>query len=258
MSEHSPLAVRMKEYEAATKAVLPRRTHTILRVDGRAFHTHLRGADKPFDRDFIALMGAVSRALCMEITGTVFAYAQSDEISLLITDFQRPDTQPWFGGIVQKMASVSASIATAEYNRLWSGEKPAHFDARVFTIPDPVEVANYFLWRQRDAVRNSISMAAQAHFSHKELQGVNSGDMQDMLFTQRNVNWNDYPDNCKRGSICVREIYTEDVAYTDGRTNEEVTVSAQRTRWITEDASHFTSNAADWLVKTIQGDREDV
>jgi tRNA(His) 5'-end guanylyltransferase len=246
----------MKEYEAVTLFVLPRRTYTILRVDGRAFHTYLRDAEKPFDMSFVADMGSVAQALCEEITGTVFAYAQSDEISLLITDFGRPDTQPWFGGVVQKMVSVAASVATARLNQMRPSGSTALFDARVYTIPDPVEVANYFLWRQRDTVRNSISMAAQAHFSHKELQGVNGGEMQDMLFTQKNINWNDYPDSTKRGRVCTREVYITDVTYTDGRTQEEVTVAAQRSRWVMQDAPHFTSNPLEWLATMVKQDME--
>src|SRR5690606_41509505 len=104
------------------------------------------------------------------ITGTAVADPRSDEIGLLLTDVATPQTQPWFGGVVAKQLSVSASLATAVVNERRPGKR-ALFDARVFTISDPVEVANYFLWRQRDAVRNSISMAAQAHFSHKRLHG---------------------------------------------------------------------------------------
>lgn len=257
MVDNTALGDRMKTYEEATRFVLPRRTYTILRVDGRAFHTYLRDAEKPFDQAFVADMGSVAQALCEEITGTLFAYAQSDEISLAIADFARPDTQPWFGGVVQKMVSVAASVATARLNQMRPSGSTPLFDARVYTIPEDSEVANYFLWRQRDAVRNSISMAAQAHFSHKELQGVSGNEMQDMLFTQRNINWNDYPAAVKRGRVCVRENYTTDVTYTDGRTHEEVTVSAQRNRWVMQDAPHFTANPIDWLMMKIQGVKED-
>lgn len=257
MSDSTSLGDRMKEYEEVTRFILPRRTHTIIRVDGRAFHTYLKGAVKPFDFEFMECMKVVTRELCDEVTGTVLAYTQSDEISLLVTDFKRQDTQPWFGGVIQKMASNAASVSSAWLTRLRLEERPAFFDARVYTIPDPVEVANYFIWRQRDAVRNSISMVAQHHFSHKELQGKNGNEMQDMLFTQRGVNWNDLPEFCKRGRVCIREDYMEDVTFDDKRTGEQVTVSAQRARWIVEDAPHFTANPADWLAQTIRVDRED-
>src|SRR5262249_28462896 len=149
-----------KRYERATRTVLPRRTYTLLRVDGRAFHSYLRDAARPYDLEFMADLDTVAAELCREIPGTVFAYVQSDEISVLTVDFDSTGTQPWFDGEVQKMVSLSAAIATAALNARRPG-RPATFDARVFTIADPVEVANYFVWRQRDAVRNSIAMAAQ-------------------------------------------------------------------------------------------------
>lgn len=227
----------MKLYEAATRAVLPPRTYTIIRCDGRAFHTYLRGAEKPFDEQFAADMDHVAAVLCTEISGSVFAYTQSDEISVLAADFTSAGTQPWFGGVIQKMASVSASIATAALCERRPG-KPATFDARVFTIPATVDVANFFIWRQRDAVRNSISMAAQARFSHRQLQGVGSGGMQEMLFTA-GINWNDYPDGLKRGRIIVRQSGEREVTFTHKRSGEEQTVTAMRSWWEARPAPHF-------------------
>jgi tRNA(His) 5'-end guanylyltransferase len=150
MSDTSALGDRMKRHEAAHRAVLPRRTYTVLRVDGRSFHNYLRGAAKPFDEQFMADMDAVAEALCSEITGSVFAYTQSDEVSILATDFATEQTEPWFGGVVAKQLSAAASLATAVLNERRPGRR-ALFDARVFTLSDPVEVANYFLWRQRRA-----------------------------------------------------------------------------------------------------------
>jgi len=250
MSDSTPLGDRMKRYESAHRAVLPRRTHTILRVDGRAFHTYLRGAEKPFDEQYMADMNVVAEALCAEISGAVFAYTQSDEISVLITDFATPQTQPWFDGVVAKLLSISASVATAVLNERRPGRR-ALFDARVFTISDPVEVANYFLWRQRDAVRNSISMAAQAHFPHKRLHGVTSGGMQELLFAEAGVNWNDYPDGCKRGRVTVRLTGERRVQYVDKRTSQVMQTTAVRSWWETTAAPHFTTKPSDWLADTI-------
>jgi tRNA(His) 5'-end guanylyltransferase len=180
----------------------------------------------------------------------VFAYTQSDEISVLVTDFSSIQTQPWFGGVVAKQLSVSASLATAVLNERRPGKR-ALFDARLFTISDPVEVANYFLWRQRDAVRNSISMAAQAHFSHKRLHGVSSGGMQELLYTEAGVNWNDYPDGCKRGRVTVRRTGERPVEYIDKRTQETVRTTAVRSWWETVPAPHFTTSPSDWLAEAI-------
>ena len=245
----------MKGYEAATRYVLPGRTYTIIRVDGRAFHSLLRHAEKPFDSIFMAVMDEVAGSMCAEVSGTVLSYQHSDEISLLVTDFGSVHTEAWFGGGVQKMASVAASAATAAFAELaLSLSKPigrALFDGRVFTIPSAVEVANYFLWRQRDCLRNSVSMAAQAHFSHKHLHGLSGGEMQELLWSQKGVNWNDYPDGAKRGRVCQRVTGNEAVTYTDKRSGQQVTTVAVRSHWVTEAAPHFTAEPGSFLAEVI-------
>jgi tRNA(His) 5'-end guanylyltransferase len=250
MTDSTDLGDRMKRYEATYRAVLPRRTFSLLRLDGRSFHSYLHGCQRPFDEQFMADMDAVAEALCNEIAGARFAYTQSDEISILVTDFATIQTEPWFGGVVAKQLSISASLATAVLNERRPGKR-ALFDARVFTLADPVEVANYFLWRQRDAVRNSISMAAQARFSHKRLHGVSSGQMQELLFTEHGINWNDYPDGCKRGRVAVRRTGERDVEYVDKRSSETVRTTAVRSWWETTAAPHFTTKPGDWLAEVI-------
>jgi tRNA(His) 5'-end guanylyltransferase len=251
----------MKLYEHATRHTLTPRTHTIIRVDGRAFHTFLRHADKPFDEAVMAAMDATAAALCKEISGAVLAYTQSDEVSVLVTDFGAANTQPWFGGVVQKVVSVAAAVATVAFNTEYAvhyDDATATFDARAFTIPDPVEVANYFVWRQRDAVRNAISMAAQSEFSHRELHGVNTNQMQELLWSQRDINFNDYPAGAKRGRVCVRRTRQEEVTYTDKRTTQMRTVQAMRSRWESEAAPHFTADEGGWLLRAtpVPGERK--
>jgi tRNA(His) 5'-end guanylyltransferase len=199
------LGNRMKEnYENRTRYFLPRRTYTIIRLDGKAFHTFTRGMKKPFDQDFIDMMDSTAQFLCEEIQGAQMAYVQSDEISILLTDFDKITTDSWFDSNLQKMASVSASMAAAFFNNVnvFNHSDLAFFDARVFTIPDPVEVENYFVWRQKDAVRNSIAMTAQSLYSHRQLEGVTQIGMQDLI-VKKGQNWNDQPDGFKRG----RTIY---------------------------------------------------
>lgn len=250
MTDKTALGDRMKCYEAVTRTVLPRRTYALIRVGVRAAHSYLRGAAKPFDEAFMADMDATAEALCAEISGAVFAYTQSDEISVLVSDFGSHETEPWFGGVAAKWLSISASLATAVLNERRPGKR-ALFDARAFTISDPVEVGNYFLWRQRDAVRNSISMAAQAHFSHKRLNGVNGGGMQELLYTEAGINWNDYPDGCKRGRVTTRHVGERPVQYVDKRSNETVRTTASRSWWATASAPHFTTEPGGWLAETI-------
>lgn len=214
------LGKRMKEqYEVRTRTFLPRRTYTIIRLDGKAFHTYTRGLERPFDAGLAEDMTATMIHLCDNIQGCKFGYVQSDEISLLLTDFEKDTTSAWFDGEVQKIVSVSASMATNVFNRLrllrkfyeymkedslikFKGEllgKGAEFDSRVYTIPDPTEVENYFVWRQKDAIRNSITMLAQSLYSHSELNGKSQSDQQEMIF-KKGKNWNDVSDRFKRGT----------------------------------------------------------
>lgn len=247
--DSTSLGDRMKGYEEAARHVLPRRTYTIIRCDGKAFHSYLRDAEKPFDARFMANMDDVAAILCKKISGSVFAFTHSDEISVLLADFGSVHTEPWFGGNVQKMASVSASLATMALNALRTGFPL--FDSRVFTIPSAVEVANYFIWRQRDCVRNSVSMAAQAHFSHKRLHGLNGDQMQELLWQEKGINWNAYPDGAKRGRICQRITGEEEITYTDKRTGEENTVRAVRSHWVTDGAPRFTAMPGSFLASVI-------
>lgn len=201
-SENTPLDERMKRYEHTFRTYLPRRAYTLMRLDGRAFHSYLKDAQRPFDMDFAREMGQVSMALCSDIQGARFAYTQSDEISLLITDFDTLQSEPWVKGNVAKLTSLSAGLASAKLTALrrdWSGLPT--FDCRVWSMSDPVEVANYFVWRQRDAVRNSIQMVGQHYFSQAQLHGKNVNEIQEMLFQEHDVNWNDTDPGCKRGRL---------------------------------------------------------
>lgn len=240
------LGDRMKhQYENRTRLTLPRRTYTVIRIDGKAFHTYTRHLARPFDAPFMADMDATAAALCTEIQGAACAFVQSDEISVIVTDFGTITTDAWFDGNVQKIVSLAASIATAAFNRrVWDvdnrrvGSAPtlatAHFDARVFTIPDRIEVTNYLVWRQQDATRNSVQMAAQAHYSHRELHGCNQSVMQDMLHA-KGVNWNDYPVGFKRGRMIVREAYGD----ADGG---PCGLSVLRHRWVVQEPPIFTQD----------------
>jgi tRNA(His) 5'-end guanylyltransferase len=206
------LGDRMKgQYENRTRVMLPRRTYTILRADGKAFHTFTRRCEKPYDQRFVEAMDAAALALCREAQGSCLGYVQSDEISVLLTDFTTITTEAWFDGNLQKIVSVAASIVTAAFNYQYSDghsdRSSAHFDCRAFTIPDPVEVENYFIWRQQDAVRNSIQGLAQSKFSQKQLHGLNTSALQEKLFQEHGINWNDTPTEQKRGRCCV---YTTD------------------------------------------------
>lgn len=202
---------RMKGYENTYRMKLPKRMPIIIRIDGKSFHTYTRGMQKPFDRYLTYAMWEACKYLAQNIMGCKLAYTQSDEISLLLTNYDKLTTESWFDNNLQKIVSVSASLATAKFNEIMREEypekQPALFDARAWVLPKD-EVCNYFLWRQQDATKNSISMVAQANFPHNQLQGLNSGQMQDKLFLEKGINWNDIPTWQKRGA-CIKKIYFE-------------------------------------------------
>jgi tRNA(His) 5'-end guanylyltransferase len=251
MSTNITLGDRMKEYyENITRNKLTRRTPVIIRLDGKAFHTFTRGFDKPFDKCIVRSMQETMNYLCNNIQGCVLGYTQSDEISLLLCDYQKLDTAAWFDYNIQKMVSVSAAMATfkfmgslrefymilterlEKYNNipdcnveskiltvdqaLDKADKilrklngGAFFDARAFSIPKE-EVNNYFVWRQQDATKNSVMTLAQQYYSQSALNGVKYKEAEDMLFTEKGINWNDLPTAVKRGSCSVKPIGVED------------------------------------------------
>lgn len=227
MSKHCKIMQRIKAfYESRSRTFLTRRVPVIMRLDGKAFHTYTRGLDKPFDEGLIEDMQETAKYLCKNIQGAKCAYVQSDEISILITDYDKLETDAWFDYNVQKMTSISASLATGKFlierikrvtNQTQDGDwingyldsvTLANFDSRVFNIPKE-EVSNYFLARQKDAVKNSIYMLAQSLYSHKELDKKNSNELQEMTF-QKGHNWNDLHFSKKRGSFIVKNTYLND------------------------------------------------
>lgn len=241
----------MKDYERIARTQLPRRSWTVMRIDGKAFHSWTRGLERPFSQDLADAMDETARDLCSEISGTVMGYVQSDEISLILTDFGKLNTQAWFDGAVQKMTSVSASLATARFNTHITGRSSALFDSRVFTVPSVEEAANYLIWRQRDAVRNSISMAAQSIFSHRALHGVTTSGMQDLMHAQ-GVNWNDFSTRFKRGGQVVKCSGVRQFSYVDKRTGNVCEAEADRSWWEIQPADHFTfERACELLAPTL-------
>jgi len=203
MTDKMSIGDRMKEnYENRSRYMLTRRTPVIIRLDGRAFHTITKHCEKPFDRTLATALDNTAIELCREMQGAKCAYLQSDEISILLTDFDKLDTQAWFDYNLQKIVSISAGIASAIFTKLWcEGKHIATFDCRAFNIPKE-EVANYFIWRQKDWTRNSVAMLAQAHFSHKQLYNKTQSDMHDMLH-EKGINWADLESIWKNGRFVL-------------------------------------------------------
>lgn len=240
-NKRDSLGDRMKNnYENRAKAYLLRRTPVIIRLDGKAFHTFTRGFAKPFDARLMRVMQETTLELCRNIQGCVFGYTQSDEITLVIVDYNALDTDAWFDYSIEKMCSVAASMCTLYFNRIFTRicgdfikkhaanakdkenlgdvadqvdrvlkaymrgiKNGGLFDARVFNVPER-EVTNCVLWRQNDATRNSVSSLAQAYFSPKELHGKNGSQMQDMLMEKYGINWNNLSIPEKRGTAIIK------------------------------------------------------
>ena len=255
MNKNDNLGDRMKTYENVTRTHLTRRTPVIIRIDGKAFHTFTKGFVKPFDDILVETMQDTMKYLCENIEGCVLGYTQSDEITLVLCDYKKLTSQAWFDNNIQKMCSISASIATLEFNRKFCENKDrwimnthncaysneemlekwfkirntyddadfhgALFDSRAFNIPKE-EVNNCLLWRQQDATRNSIQSVAQANFSHKQLRNKNCSELQEMLLQEKGINWNNIPTHLKCGSCCIKEQY--EIKTEDG--------VALRSRWV--------------------------
>jgi len=235
------LGDRIKAAENAFKYTLLKRAYTIIRLDGKAFHTYCKGLKRPYDKGLVEDMQATTKYLCENVQGCKLGYVQSDEISLILTDFDEYSTQSWFDNEVQKMCSISASYATSKFNQLRflravntsplnsndflkATNKLANFDSRIFQLPTLTEVNNYLLWRQRDCIKNNISTTAMALYSHSELNKKSGSEKQEMIFKKgaelqeiminngydvnlftTTFNWNDMPADLKRGTTFMKQ-----------------------------------------------------
>ena len=242
MAKQDNLGDRMKAYENIERRYLTRRLPTLIRLDGKSFHSFARGFQKPFDMILMESMWETTKFLCENIAGCKVGYTQSDEIQLLLNDYENIGTEAWFDKNIQKMVSISASLATLAFNKVFCEKvlefeadnktneeafkqiaiykKRIHtalFDSRVFNVPKE-EVCNAFIWRQQDATRNAIQMVGQANFSHKQLQKKTCNQIQEMLFQEKKINFNDFPIYQKRGACIIKEKYTKG--------------DTQRTRWV--------------------------
>lgn len=235
---------RMQNYKYTSDQSLMRRTSVIIHIDGMHFHTFTKGLDKPFDEILVRSMQDTAKYLCENIQGCALAYTQSDEINLLLIDYQKLDSQAWFDNRIQKLTSAAASLATLEFNRRFAErvrlmrtmvlhenhpdnsnekthetvkylkkfgatKKGATFAACAFNLPQD-EVTNFFYRRQQDAIRNSIQMVGQANFSHTELQHKSCEDIKQMLRDKSEATggtikpWEDYPMFLQRGTCIIK------------------------------------------------------
>ena len=274
--DKTSLGDRMKQYEAVPKNFLMRKNPVIIRLDGKAFHTFTRGFEKPFDKIIETAMTETMLYLCKNIQGCVLGYTQSDEITLVLCDYQKIDTDAWFEYNVQKMVSISAAMATFKFNEVlrdtcWKifdeagcnftkevellvkkSEKGAFFDARAFSVPRH-EVVNCLIWRQQDATRNSIQALAQSLYSHNELQGINCNKLQDKMFTEKGVNWNDLTTYQKRGACAIQKLVTK-TSKTKGTVTRYSWVIDDEIPIFTQDRSYIEDRITFYTLKEDDND----
>ena len=280
---------RMQNYKYTSDQSLMRRTPVIIQIDGMHFHTFTKGLDKPFDEILVRSMQDTAKYLCENIQGCVLAYTQSDEINLLLIDYQGLDSQAWFDNRIQKLTSAAASLATLEFNRRVaervrimrtmvfhrnypdnSNEKTheiakylkkfratkngATFAACAFNLPQD-EVTNFFYWRQQDAIRNSIQMVGQANFSHTELQHKSCEDIKQMLRDKSEATggtikpWEDYPIFLQRGTCIIKNEEVLD------QNDPEI---CKRFYWdVDENVPIFKGDGRNYINKLVHLDEEE-
>lgn len=248
----------MKSLEAPTKMTLDA-DYFMLRVDGRAFHTWCKGFAKPYDEAFMAGMDAVALALTKEISGAVAAFAQSDEVSVLIknTPVGRKDIRsPWFGGDVVKMTTIAASVASVTLTRLFPDKNPALFDARVMEIPVE-DISRYFFWRQRDTIKNSVTMCAEFTLGKKVVLRKNTDERRQMLI-EAGVPWDSAPAGFRMGRFVFPVRKRGTVTYVDKRTGQEQVAEREYLDWRAQPAPVFTPEGSEELLRDLSSKRSAV
>lgn len=214
-TDKTTLGDRMKEYEAeTTKRTATKGFPIIARLDGKNFHTYTKGLKRPYDEGLSMCMNETMKSLVDKFQANV-GYTQSDEITLVWYHDVDDKSEYPFGGRFQKLESLLAAYCTLKFNKITHLYLPNHqgepiFDCRAFTVPNLKEAYNCILWRQRDATKNAISMAAQSMFSHKSLQGQNGSQMKERMLAEKGVYFDDYPAFFKRGIFAKKvKVYKE-------------------------------------------------
>jgi tRNA(His) 5'-end guanylyltransferase len=245
------------KYEDVFRNSIPQRTFAVIRIDGKAFHTFTKTLEKPHSAELSEAMDHAAQVLCKEMMGCKLAYGQSDEYSFLLTDFEKEESEMWFNGNIQKIVSVSSSIFTAAFNDHWEKVRPmsfkprlAMFDARVFVIPSRNDVFQYFLWRQKDASRNSLTMLASCHFSHKQLHGQDR-DAKHELLQSVGVKWTDWPTSFRHGRVVRRVSQQRTVSYVHKKTKEKISKDVEESVWQVDREIPVFTRTSDYLDSVV-------
>lgn len=203
----------------------------IVHIDGKNFSKMIKNKfEKPFDKEFIDMMNNTAKFICQNVQGVKLAYTQSDEITLIITK-SSPDSEIFFGGRLCKLQSVIAALATSEFNRHfirhqvfnkddWSNYgiadldqelfdmKMTQFDCKAWNVDTLYDAVLWLLFRNIDCVRNSKQQAAQTYISPKKLTNLSTDEQIAKLLEEKNIDWNQYPDNMKYGRFIKKAVAT--------------------------------------------------
>jgi len=224
-------------YRGLTDYRLMPNSNVICMLDGRSFSKMVKNNfEKPFDDAFIFAMNETAKYVCENVQGAKIAYVQSDEISVLITDYDTTESDAFFGYRLCKMQSIIASLATAKFNQVMMAYNMSHkkwkavknnsndevsyidiipditnsplyqFDCKCWTVPSANDAYAWFLYRQIDCIRNSKQQAAQTYLSHKELLGKDADTQIEMLKEYKGIDWNDYDNGKKYGRLIYQDM----------------------------------------------------
>lgn len=279
------LEKRMLYYRGLTDYKLLPNAPVILMLDGRAFSKFCKRFTKPYDEKFIGMMNETAQYLCENIEGCKFAYVQSDEISLYVTDTENENSESWFGYRLVKMLSIVASLATAKFNQLLTierlnnglssisnlkNEKLIEFDCKVWNVPTLNDVFAWFLYRQIDCIRNSKQMAAQTYIPHEELTGLHTDQQIAKLKELKGIDWFEYSDDKKFGRFiykeCITVLYEIPEKFKNSRipdkmlnnlitedTDDGTFYYIQRNKWIAHNGFELTSDEGKQQFYNILG-----
>ncbi len=255
--ENKTLKERMIELRSSTDVTLPTKKYVMVMIDGRSFsHIVKNKYEKPFDDRFIEIMNEVAIYVCKNVQCCKLAYAQSDEITFVLTDFENENACAFFGNRLTKILSIIPSMATAKYNQLviadriafgWQNSqsikntildtKLAEFDCKAWSVDNLNDVYSYYLWRQLDCIRNSKQQTAQTWLSHNTLKGLNCDEQIELLHNKKDIDWNEFEDYKKYG----RFIYKEKEMFH----NEELGTDYERSIWKVHDAFPINGDGKD-------------
>lgn len=242
METKDSLGDRIKSFEDTYRYYISdNKLPLIIRLDGKSFHTVTKKCEKPFDVELIRAMNKTAKYVCNNIPGSRFAYTQSDEISILVINYDNKNTKPWFNNNIQKIASVSASLASVMFSKqsptIFGEEKLVVFDSRVFSIPE-FEVGNYFKWRQDDCIRNSVQMLARSLYSHKECSNKNCDQLKEMC-KNKGQDWNYINHHYKYGRGIIKLPFKKTIV--NKHTNQESDI-IRHEWWVDNNIPLFTYN----------------